>query len=235
MVVRPKDDSDSQKILTAGEYLREELNRLGLNQVEASDLMGVSRQAINNIINGRQTISRAMAGRLSQLTGHPPGYWLSVSFPDAGAEQRQECFPSIRVPLVSDEMVREITRGIIILEPFTPSNVRAASIELTIGEIGQAGNQLTEFEGKSYLLEPRESAFVITRESIGLPPHYLGRAGNAGRLAVAGIVSSLGMHIEPGHSGHLQFWVFNAGVVPFHLRLGEPIVCLEILMLSKPQ
>lgn len=48
--------------LTPGQHLRAEIEKLGLDQVSVSQATGVSRQSINNIVNDRQPISRAMAG-----------------------------------------------------------------------------------------------------------------------------------------------------------------------------
>src|SRR5215470_16993616 len=67
--------------LSPGEHLRAEIERLGLDQVAVSQATGVSRQSINNIVNGRQPVSRAMAGKLGRLTGHSSDYWLRDSFP----------------------------------------------------------------------------------------------------------------------------------------------------------
>ena len=39
--------------LTPGDHLRAEIERLGLDQVAVSAATGVSRQSINNIVNGR--------------------------------------------------------------------------------------------------------------------------------------------------------------------------------------
>jgi addiction module HigA family antidote len=64
----------------AGQHLKSELKRLGFTQVDLSMRLGVSRQTVNNIINGRQEISRSVARRLGLITGQPPDYWLRSSF-----------------------------------------------------------------------------------------------------------------------------------------------------------
>src|SRR6185312_7013740 len=71
---------DADGDLTPGEHLRAEIGRLNLDQVAVSQATGVSRQSINNIVNGRQPISRAMAAKLGRLTGHSSDYWLRASF-----------------------------------------------------------------------------------------------------------------------------------------------------------
>jgi addiction module HigA family antidote len=63
-----------------GEHLLSEIRRLGLSQVEISQALEVSRQTINNIIKGRQPVSRAMARKLGVLTGRASDYWLRDSF-----------------------------------------------------------------------------------------------------------------------------------------------------------
>ena len=69
--------------LTPGQHLRAELARLGLDQVAVSRATGVSRQSINNIVNDRQPISRAMAGKLGRLTGRSSDYWLHAAYSPA--------------------------------------------------------------------------------------------------------------------------------------------------------
>ena len=75
--------------LAPGEHLRAEIERLGLDQIAVSQATGVSRQTINNIVNGRQPISRAMAGKLGRLTGRSSDYWLRAEFPAARRSARR--------------------------------------------------------------------------------------------------------------------------------------------------
>jgi len=56
--------------LSPGEHLRREIERLDLDQVAVSKATRVSRQTINNIVNDRQPISRAMSAKLARLMGH---------------------------------------------------------------------------------------------------------------------------------------------------------------------
>src|SRR5215471_2144784 len=60
--------------LSPGQHLRAEIERLGLDQVALCKAAGVSRQTINNIVNDRQAISRAMAGQLARITGRSSDY-----------------------------------------------------------------------------------------------------------------------------------------------------------------
>ena len=80
MSPRTRDRSGRRGALKASEHLRAELERLGLNQIDVSKATGVTRQTINNVVNGRQPISRAMAAKLGRLTGRGSDYWLQDSF-----------------------------------------------------------------------------------------------------------------------------------------------------------
>jgi len=68
--------------MTPGEHLRLELKRLALNQTELARALDISRQTINNVINGRQPVSRALARKLGSITGKPSDYWLRDSYAD---------------------------------------------------------------------------------------------------------------------------------------------------------
>src|SRR4051812_48168451 len=121
--------------LTPGDHLRAEIKRLGLDQVAVSKATGVSRQSVNNIINGRQPISRAMAGKLGRLTGRSSDYWLSAFFPRSGKSSRRGGAPlAVAGVLVNHQIIRAVADGIIGIVPFDASNVHAASIALTIAK-----------------------------------------------------------------------------------------------------
>jgi len=62
-----------------GEILREEtLKSLGLTVTKFAELLGVSRQAISEIINEKRGISPQMALKLSKALGTTPELWLKM-------------------------------------------------------------------------------------------------------------------------------------------------------------
>ncbi len=224
--------------LSAGDHLRDEIERLGLDQVAVSAATGVSRQTINNIINGRQRVSRTMAGKLGRLTGRSSDYWLRESFPAVQARRRggtpAPAAPMAGGVLVNHQILRAIKRGIIGIEPFSATNVQAASISLTLHNVVVTtdGKKIDIERGKGFLLERGSAVNVSTRESIGIPRDYVGRVGAAWRLGGVGIVTSLGCQIDPGFQGRLRFFLLNVGGAAYRLRGGEPIVSLEIMPLA---
>jgi addiction module HigA family antidote len=62
-----------------GEHLRYDwLDPLGLTVTRASSLLGVSRKALSEVVNGRSGISPEMALRLSEAFGGSPEVWLRM-------------------------------------------------------------------------------------------------------------------------------------------------------------
>ena len=62
-----------------GEHIRYDcLDPLGLSVTEAARSLGVTRQALNNLVNGHSGISPEMAIRLSKAFGGSPEVWLQM-------------------------------------------------------------------------------------------------------------------------------------------------------------
>jgi antitoxin HigA-1 len=62
-----------------GEHLRSDyFEPLGLSVTEAARKLGVTRQALNNLVNGLSGISPEMAIRLSKAFGGGPEVWLGM-------------------------------------------------------------------------------------------------------------------------------------------------------------
>lgn len=202
--------------LTPGQHLRAEMQRLGFDQVSLSAALGVSRQAINNIVNGRQPISRAMAGKLGRVTGRTSDYWLQQDFAASG--RRAARGPRRAGVLVRQQILRAVEDGVIGITPFDRAQVRAASLELTL----RAGIKLKR----------GELAVAVTRERVEMPVDCLGRLGTTAALAARGIVGLQAAQIEPGFKGSVSVSLFNAGRADVPLGAGEPVVSLEIVALA---
>ena len=85
------------------------LEPLGLSVTEAARVLGVSRQALNNLVNGYAGISAEMAIRLSKAFGSPPETWLQLqmAYDLAQARKRDEL---IRVHSVADVRAQQQPR-----------------------------------------------------------------------------------------------------------------------------
>lgn len=81
------------------------LDPLGLSVTEGAKVLGVTRQTLNNIINGKSGISPEMAIRLSKAFGSTPETWLrmQIAYDLAGA-RKEESKIRVRRQHVPQEM-----------------------------------------------------------------------------------------------------------------------------------
>lgn len=62
-----------------GRIVRQEcIEPLGLSITEAAERLGVKRQTLNNLVNGKAGISPEMSIRLSKAFGSRPEVWLGL-------------------------------------------------------------------------------------------------------------------------------------------------------------
>jgi antitoxin HigA-1 len=62
-----------------GRIVRQEcIEPLDLTITAAAEALGVTRQALNNLVNGKAGISPEMAIRLSKVFGSSPDVWLGI-------------------------------------------------------------------------------------------------------------------------------------------------------------
>jgi addiction module HigA family antidote len=75
------------------------LDPLGLSVAAGAKVLGVTRQALNNVVNGKANISPEMAIRLSKAFGGPAETWLrmQVAF-DLAEARRNEHLIKVRTP-----------------------------------------------------------------------------------------------------------------------------------------
>ena len=73
------------------------LEPLGLSVTAGAKALGVSRQALNNVVNGRSGISPEMAIRLSKAFGSTPETWLRMQLAyDLAAARKNESKIKVR-------------------------------------------------------------------------------------------------------------------------------------------
>jgi antitoxin HigA-1 len=65
------------------------LEPLGLTVTEGAKALGITRQALNNLVNGKSGISPEMAIRLSKAFGSSPETWLRMQLDYDLAQARQ--------------------------------------------------------------------------------------------------------------------------------------------------
>jgi addiction module HigA family antidote len=76
------------------------LEPLGLSIAAGAKALGVTRQALNNVVSGKSGISAEMAVRLSMAFGSSPEVWLGMQadYDLAQVRQRKEPIEIVPVP-----------------------------------------------------------------------------------------------------------------------------------------
>ncbi len=69
----------SRRPITPGEVLREDyIEPLGITQGALADALDVDRTTINEIVNGRRSVTPEMALRLAHAFSTTPQYWINL-------------------------------------------------------------------------------------------------------------------------------------------------------------
>lgn len=94
----PNTVSMQRKPTYPGEMLREDfLPDYDLTVARLAELLGVSRQSVNELLRERRAVSPEMALRLARLFGNSPEFWLN-------AQQSVDLW--IAAQLIKDEVAR---------------------------------------------------------------------------------------------------------------------------------
>lgn len=83
-----------------------------------------------------------------------------------------------------------------------------------------------------YDLKQGETAFIRTRERIGLSSSLSAFGFPPTEVSTAGVLMTNPGHVDPGYEGFLHFTVVNMGREPFMLRTGNRIVTLLFVKLA---
>jgi len=83
-------------------------NNLGV--VDAARILGVSRQALSNVVTGRASISPEMAVRLAKAFGGTDEHWMQLQLAYDLAEVRKRADDIQVNPLAAPHTVRAVTQ-----------------------------------------------------------------------------------------------------------------------------
>lgn len=143
--------------------------------------------------------------------------------------------------LTKEEILKRIKEGIIKFEPYDPSAVGPASIDLSLGDkirVFNSDSSPIDIEedvdiqkitkevdiSKGYLLKPKELVLGITKEKVTLPENLCGWLQSRSRYARIGLMSHItAPFICPGVSNHQVLEIFNSGHHEVKIKSGAKI------------
>lgn len=89
-----------RKPASVGEILMEEfMQPMGLTQGVLAEAMGVQRKHVNELCNGRRTVTAATALILARVLGTSPDFWLNV-------QQRTDLWEAMNSPKEKERIKR---------------------------------------------------------------------------------------------------------------------------------
>jgi dCTP deaminase len=156
--------------------------------------------------------------------------------------------------VLSDTTIRElIESGRIVIDPFDPSMVQPASVDIRLGnsfrvfhnhriqsiDLGNPPRDLTEHveiedEGE-FVIHPGEFVLGRTQEWVEIPDDVVCRIegkSSIGRLGL--VVHATAGFVDPGFQGTLTLEIANFNSVPIVLRPGLFICQLSFMALDRP-
>lgn len=145
--------------------------------------------------------------------------------------------------LTSEEILREIREGHIVIDPFTEDMVSPGSVDLSLGNTFRTFiklhdiynvtdeadfNDITQLKeirnGERFVLMPGETVLGITRERISLPPYLCGWLEGRSRFARLGLMVHITAgFMQPGINNQQVLEISNVSPAPLGLLPGTRI------------
>ncbi len=142
--------------------------------------------------------------------------------------------------LTKKEIVKEINKGNIKIEPFNPVNIGPGSVDLTLGNkfrVFKSSKKVYDVNDKSdhrditrlmkadsIVVKPNETILGITKEKITLAPNICGWLEGRSRFARLGLMVHISSSfMQPGISNYQVLEITNMGHVPLCLHSGTKL------------
>ena len=145
--------------------------------------------------------------------------------------------------LTRDEILKEIEKGGIVIDPFVPDTVGPGSVDLTLDnkfrtfkklhniyDVTDDANfhEITDIveipEGEHFVLMPQETVMGITRERVQLAPYLCGWLEGRSRFARLGLMVHITAgFMQPGINNRQVLEIANVSSVPLALHPGTRI------------
>lgn len=156
--------------------------------------------------------------------------------------------------ILSDrDLLAEIKKGSIIIEPFDPACVQPSSIDVKVSNLFRVfrnhtaavldvKKDLTDLmelvevpEGEAFLLHPGEFALGSTLERVAVPNNLVARVEGKSSLGRLGLViHSTAGFIDAGFDGHVTLELANLANLPITLYPGMKIGQISFIQMTSP-
>lgn len=136
----------------------------------------------------------------------------------------------------STQSIRD--RGSAIIDPFNEDDAREGSYPLKMGPQAAISCDPAELKNlsetdSSIFIPSGQFALLLTEERIRLPLNTIAFISLKTRLKKKGLINVSGFHVDPGYSGRLKFWVYNAGNQTIPIQRGDHAFAIWLSSLDK--
>lgn len=238
-----------------GEILENKIKDLNLTQQQAADRIGITRQYLNGIINGKYPFTADLGLKLSEPLGTAPEFWAEAirshdSFADTDegrelqrAKDRESLLLDFEMQGVRSLVDHQIdsalqARHLTIEPPLHRDRIQSSYVLLSFGMkgyiYGADGRPAAVATKPSLTLKRGESLSIPTHERITVPTRLRARVyGLSDLLADKFLTWNCTTILDAPFSNHLTIGFTNSG--PFDVRImqGDPCVMVGFEFLAQ--
>jgi len=233
---------------TPGEILEAKIKEKNLTQAQAAEKIGITRQYLNGIINGKYPFTADLGLKLTEPLGTAPDFWSEVirahdsfSETDEGRElQRAKDRESLVLDfelqgvrsLVDHQIDGAIQANHIGIEPQPErERIQSSYVVLSFGMkgylYGANGKPVAVATKPSLTLKRGESLSISTLEKVTIPSRLRGRVyGLCDSLAEKFLSWSCMTILDAPFGNHLTLGLTNVG--PFDVKITHGDPCLMV-------
>lgn len=140
--------------------------------------------------------------------------------------------------ILTNRQIEEAYRkGDIMINPFEPTQVQAATYDFRVGAQGAttSSKKLIDIKSNGFiLLQPGDFGVITVLEELRLGPQYVGRFGLRSKYARKGLIATTGPQIDPGYHGKLILGITNLTPRPISVPYKDDFVSVEFHRLEEP-
>lgn len=235
-------------IRSPGEILEAKIKEKNLTQAQAADKIGITRQYLNGIINGKYPFTADLGLKLTEPLGTAPDFWTdairafeSFTETDAGRElQRAKDRESLVLDfelqgvrsLVDHQIDAALQAKHLGIEPRPQRDrIQSSYVLLSFGmkgfQYGADGQPVAVATKPSLTLRRGESLSIATLEKVTVPARLRGRVyGLCDALAEKFLSWSCMTILDAPFGNHLTLGLTNNG--PFDVKITHGDPCLMV-------
>jgi deoxycytidine triphosphate deaminase len=157
------------------------------------------------------------------------------SFPDAEYLRHPKTHEGRPSGVLLGDEIEFYCKNYRLLDPYKPSNIKAANYELRVGLRYSVGGERHELAiGESLTIPRFEVAVVEILETINMPHFLIGRWNIRTRWAYKGLIWVGGPQVDAGYRGLLMCPLWNLSNEPFTIKCSEEIAIIDFEATTPP-